>query len=175
MTATPPRLRPVTEAEAPQLAQLAHDAFVAAFAAQNTEADLAAYVQKAFAPEQVRVELAHPANQFFWLEVGPELAGYCKLNFHEQPKGMPNAHLMKISRFYLLPGFVGRPGLAQFMLDQALEVGRRAHRVGAWLSVWQENPRAIRFYEKNGFATFGTTQFEMGQSVQQDFMMVRLF
>jgi diamine N-acetyltransferase len=175
MTTSLPSLRLATEADVPLLAQLGHDSFVAAFGAQNTEADLADYVQKSFAHEQVRAEVAHPANRFYVLQVGAEPAGYCKLNFHEQPKGMPNANLMKVSRFYLLPSFVGRPGLAQYMLDHALATGQQAHRTGAWLSVWEENPRAIRFYEKNGFATFGTTQFVMGQSVQHDHMMVRLF
>ena len=40
-----------------------------------------------------------------------------------------------------------------------------------WLGVWEENPRAIRFYEKNGFVAFDKHIFRLGDDEQTDIMM----
>ena len=37
--------------------------------------------------------------------------------------------------------------------------------------VWEENLRAIRFYEKNGFKTFDKHVFRLGSDEQTDIMM----
>ena len=43
-----------------------------------------------------------------------------------------------------------------------------------WLGVWQENPKAIQFYTKNGFEVFDQHVFKLGDEEQTDFLM-RLF
>ena len=40
-----------------------------------------------------------------------------------------------------------------------------------WLGVWEQNPRAIRFYEKNGFVAFDKHVFKLGNDEQTDIMM----
>ena len=40
-----------------------------------------------------------------------------------------------------------------------------------WLGVWEENQRAIRFYEKNGFIAFDKHIFKLGEDEQTDIMM----
>jgi ribosomal protein S18 acetylase RimI-like enzyme len=42
-----------------------------------------------------------------------------------------------------------------------------------WLAVWENNPRAMRFYEKNGFRVAGKTLFRLGGDIQHDFVMAR--
>ncbi len=43
-----------------------------------------------------------------------------------------------------------------------------------WLGVWEENPKAIRFYEKNGFVPFSRHIFKMGDEEQTDIMMRKI-
>ena len=40
-----------------------------------------------------------------------------------------------------------------------------------WLGVWEENPRAIRFYQKQGFVEFGEHIFQLGDDAQRDVLM----
>lgn len=40
-----------------------------------------------------------------------------------------------------------------------------------WLGVWEENPRAIRFYKKNGFVEFDRHIFKLGNDEQTDIMV----
>jgi ribosomal protein S18 acetylase RimI-like enzyme len=42
-----------------------------------------------------------------------------------------------------------------------------------WLGVWERNPRAIRFYEKQGFRDVGSYLFVLGTDPQTDRVMTR--
>ena len=42
-----------------------------------------------------------------------------------------------------------------------------------WLAVWEHNARAIRFYEKHGFARVGEQLFRLGADTQTDWLMAR--
>ena len=56
-------------------------------------------------------------------------------------------------------------------MDKAIATGRAKKVDFVWLGVWEENPRAIRFYEKNGFVVFGEHQFQFGNELETDLMM----
>ena len=50
---------------------------------------------------------------------------------------------------------------------RAQETGRDV----IWLGVWEYNPRAQRFYEKNGFQFVGRHTFLLGSDPQTDLLM----
>jgi ribosomal protein S18 acetylase RimI-like enzyme len=39
--------------------------------------------------------------------------------------------------------------------------------------VWDQNPRAIKFYRKAGFTDAGSISFHLGHDEQTDFLMVK--
>ena len=55
------------------------------------------------------------------------------------------------------------------VLDTATRHGARA----LWLGVWEQNPRAIRFYRRLGFREVGDHVFVLGTDPQRDLVMVR--
>jgi ribosomal protein S18 acetylase RimI-like enzyme len=57
------------------------------------------------------------------------------------------------------------------MRETKAEAKRRgARRIG--LSVWQEQPQAMRFYEKEGFRIAGELIFMVGDDPKDDWLMV---
>ncbi len=52
-----------------------------------------------------------------------------------------------------------------------MQIARQAYADYVRLGVWEENPRAIRFYEKNGFVAFGKHIFTLSNDEQTDIMM----
>jgi ribosomal protein S18 acetylase RimI-like enzyme len=58
-------------------------------------------------------------------------------------------------------------------MTEALEQARRRGAAVLWLGVWERNPRAIRFYEKCGFADAGSQTFVLGSDPQTDRIMWR--
>ncbi len=51
-----------------------------------------------------------------------------------------------------------------------LDVARKMNKSLLWLGVWEENPKAIRFYEKNGFIAFDKHIFQFGNDDQTDIL-----
>jgi ribosomal protein S18 acetylase RimI-like enzyme len=47
-------------------------------------------------------------------------------------------------------------------MDAVLAAARTLDGRKLWLSVWEHNPRAIRFYEKCGFVDEGMQPFTVG-------------
>jgi ribosomal protein S18 acetylase RimI-like enzyme len=54
-----------------------------------------------------------------------------------------------------------------------VEQARAWHCDVLWLGVWEHNPRAIAFYEKQGFRKVGRHTFMVGSDVQYDDVMAR--
>jgi ribosomal protein S18 acetylase RimI-like enzyme len=79
---------------------------------------------------------------------------------------------VEIGRFYVDVDFQGR-GIAQAMMAETRRLARAHGGASLWLSVWQEQPQAIRFYEKEGFRIAGTLVFDVGDDPKDDWLMVR--
>ncbi|GJH39565.1 hypothetical protein RCZ04_01150 [Capnocytophaga sp. HP1101] len=77
---------------------------------------------------------------------------------------------MEIERIYVLKSFHGS-GVGQELYQKAITVAREQAVQYVWLGVWEQNPRAIRFYEKNGFVPFDKHVFVLGNDPQTDILM----
>jgi ribosomal protein S18 acetylase RimI-like enzyme len=56
-------------------------------------------------------------------------------------------------------------------MEKALQIARKEHFKWVWLGVWENNNRAIRFYEKFGFSVFDHHIFRVGSDNQTDVLM----
>src|SRR5690606_2609409 len=77
---------------------------------------------------------------------------------------------LEIERIYVLKDFHGKK-VGQLLYDKAIEVAKEKKSDYIWLGVWEENPRAINFYKKNGFVEFDKHIFKLGNDEQLDIMM----
>lgn len=139
---------------------------------KNAPHDLADYMQKAFSSEQVAAELADPNSIFLIAEIEGETAGYARLIMNSTEHGISADKPIELNRMYSHQKFLGK-GVGQTLIDACFE---RAETEGAdviWLGVWEYNPRAERFYEKNGFRVVGKHTFQLGSDPQTDLLMQR--
>ena len=56
-------------------------------------------------------------------------------------------------------------------MDACFELAKSNGHDVMWLGVWEYNPRAQRFYEKNGFRVVGKHTFVLGSDPQTDLLM----
>jgi ribosomal protein S18 acetylase RimI-like enzyme len=56
-------------------------------------------------------------------------------------------------------------------MDACFELAQKEGFDTIWLGVWEFNPRAQRFYEKNGFSFVGKHTFVLGTDPQTDLLM----
>jgi ribosomal protein S18 acetylase RimI-like enzyme len=144
--------------------------FYETFAESNTEEDMAKYLDENFSAGKVSAELNNPDSEFFITWDEDEAIGYLKLNTGKAQTELQDETSLEIERIYVKSEYHGKK-VGQILYDKALEVAIAHGKQSIWLGVWEENARAIKFYEKNGFVSFDKHIFKMGEDEQTDIMM----
>ena len=144
--------------------------FKETFEEVNTEEDMQKYLNENLNEEKLKSELENLDSEFYFIENENKNLGYLKLNFGNAQTEKVEENYFEIERIYVLKAFLGQK-IGQILFDKAIEIGREKNLEYVWLGVWEENHRAIRFYEKNGFEIFGKHDFVLGEDVQTDLLM----
>ena len=166
------KIRQAVPEDAELLTDLAYTTFWDAFHdhPKNAPHDLEAYMQEAFSVEHIRSELEDAESVFLVAEMDGELAGYAKLIFESTEPDIIAEWPVELSRLYSHQKFLGR-GVGQALMDACFARAKETGRDVIWLGVWEYNPRAQRFYEKNGFRQVGKHTFLLGSDPQTDLLM----
>ncbi len=167
-------IRQAAPDDAKLLTDLAYTTFWDAFAhhPKNAPDDLNHYMRQAFNIEQIASELEDQQNIFLIAEIGDEAAGYAKIIIDNTEAGITSERPIELSRLYSHQKHLGQ-GVGQSLMDACLDRARAEGRDVMWLGVWEYNPRAQRFYEKNGFSVVGRHVFQLGEDPQTDLLMQR--
>lgn len=160
--------------DAKLLTDLSYTTFWDAFAhhPKNAPDDLAHYMRQAFSIEQITDELAEPNATFLIAEIDGKPAGYAKLITGSIEEGVTATRPIELSRLYSQQEYIGK-GVGQNLMDACFEFAAERDHDVMWLGVWEFNPRAQRFYEKNGFRLVGRHVFQLGSDQQIDLLMQR--
>lgn len=171
---TPLTIRQATVEDARVLTDLAYTTFWDAFAhhPKNAPDDLNHYMRQAFNREQIATEVSDTKNIFLIAEFDGEAAGYSKIVIDNIEPGITAERPVELSRLYSHQKHLGQ-GVGQSLMDACVERARAEDRDVMWLGVWEYNPRAQRFYEKNGFRVVGSHVFLLGKDPQTDLLMQR--
>ena len=153
-----------------KLRQLGKRTFSETFSIYNTEENMNEYLKTAFSSEKLLSELKEAFSKFYFAELSGQLIGYLKVNFGPAQTDIQDEKSLEIERIYVLKEFHGQQ-VGQLLYDKALEIAKARNLEFVWLGVWEKNPRAIRFYQKNGFVVFDKHTFNLGQDPQTDLMM----
>ncbi|NMB55146.1 MAG: GNAT family N-acetyltransferase [Leptolinea sp.] len=154
------------------LAELGARTFADSFSAENTPEDMAAYLAGAFSPEKQAAELADPRSVFLIAEEDGQPVGYARLKLGPAPECVTADRPIEIVRFYAIKEMIGR-GVGAALMTACLDEARDRGSDVAWLDVWEKNPRAITFYRKWGFEKVGEQDFQLGDDLQNDWLMSR--
>jgi ribosomal protein S18 acetylase RimI-like enzyme len=128
------------------------------------------YLQDGFSTDKLTEELTNPNSEFYFALFAGDGIGYLKLNFGKSQTELKDNKALEIERIYVLKEFHGKK-VGQLLYEKAIEVAKQKNADYVWLGVWEENPRAINFYKKNGFVEFDKHVFKLGEDEQTDIMM----
>lgn len=152
------------------LQTIARATFEEAFSAQNDAMQMQTYLDEAFSIEQLQREFETNGTSFFLLYSKGELAGYLKLNAGAAQTEHMGETKLEIERIYLKRAFQGA-GLGHYLIQSAIDFAQQLQKTTIWLGVWEENKKAISFYERVGFQKTGTHVFMLGDEEQLDYIM----
>ena len=152
------------------LATFAAKSFRDAFGSMNEPADVDAYCARAFTPVAQARELADPVITTLLAWDRGEIIAYAQLQEGEPHPGVSGLPAILLKRIYVDQKRLGMGVGKSLMKAVAREAGDRGART-LWLTVWEQNPRAIRFYSSLGMTVVGEADFLLGSDLQRDLVM----
>ena len=153
-----------------KLKEIGRLTFFETFSSDNSEENMKEYLKNGFSTEKLNDELSDPNAEFYFCELKGKVIGYLKVNSGQSQTELKDNKAFEIERIYVFKEFHGKKA-GQLLYDKAIELAKSRRADYVWLGVWEENPRAIRFYEKNGFVAFDKHIFKLGEDEQTDIMM----
>jgi ribosomal protein S18 acetylase RimI-like enzyme len=153
-----------------QLQKIGRQTFYETFSAGNTEENMTKYLEEGFSIEKLTSELNDKNSEFYFAILDNNVIGYLKLNFGQSQTELQDVKALEIERIYVSKEFHGK-NVGQLLYNKAIQIARQKKAEYIWLGVWEENPRAINFYKKNGFVEFDKHIFRLGNDEQIDIMM----
>ena len=144
--------------------------FYETFVDTNTKQDMQEYLDKNFSTIKLTQELNNPDSSFYLAKSNDIVIGYLKINWAQSQTESNNENALEIERIYVLKKYFGKQA-GKLLYEQALQIAQNKNMDYIWLGVWEHNPRAIRFYEKNGFVIFDKHIFTVGTDDQTDLLM----
>ena len=164
------KIKKITLDDIDQLQKIGRQTFYETFSTGNTEENMTKYLDEGFSDEKLTTELNDKNAEFYFATLDENVIGYLKLNFGQSQTELQDDKGLEIERIYVLKDFHGK-SVGQLLYDKAIEIAKQKKSDYVWLGVWEENPRAINFYKKNGFVEFDKHIFKLGNDEQTDIMM----
>ena len=160
--------RTATTADAPALASLGADSFAQTFGHLYDPADLELFLAGHTA-QGWATELADPAFATRIAEGDGAMIGYIKLGPPHLPFAPPDSAL-ELRQLYVLAPWQGAD-VAAALTDWLIATARERGAATLFLSVFENNHRARRFYARYGFTDVGPYTFMVGNHADQDIVM----
>ena len=138
--------------------------FYESYFEQDDPPDLADYIADAFNVDKLREEIADPDSTFFVVYHEGRAVGYARLIAGSREPCITAERTAELKRIYIVER-LWRRGIGEILLDHCVREARRLEMDSIWLGVWQQNARALPFYEKHGFVKVGTLEFPYADTV----------
>jgi len=155
--------------DGPALSAMARRSFTETFGNLYRQSDLAAFLDEAFGVNGLSSQLSDPDFAVRVALADGEIIAFVKMGPVTFPgEWRPDA--IELYQFYVLGPWQGE-GIAPVMMDWALEHARSHGAKEIILSVYVDNHRARKFYERYGFGEIGRYAFRVGETIDDDRIM----
>ena len=152
------------------LSRLAETTFTQTYASYNDQENFQKYVTESFSEESTRNQLEDTGNFFLLAQLDRKYIGYAKLKENNKPFHDKTINAVELERIYVLKEYQGE-GVGKILLDDCIAFAQLRKYPVMWLGVWEQNLKAVKFYQRQGFVVFGSHKFQLGDDEQNDFLM----
>ena len=162
--------RDAVPADGRDLAAMAKRSFTDTFGTLYRPEDLAAFLDQTFGEAGLPAQLSDPAFTVrLAVDGAGEIVGFAKTGPVAFPGDWP-ATALELHQLYVRGDQHGA-GVGPALMDWAIDTARADGRTEIILSVYVDNARAIRFYERYGFVEIGRYVFMVGEQPDDDRIM----
>lgn len=112
-------------------------------------------------------DFGDPNVQWRVAHVHGDPVGYAKLTPLRAPAPSPRRGALELQQIYVLSDWHGS-GVAARLMDWGLATARAESAPEIYLTVFDHNERAKRFYTRYGFTEVGRCDFQLGDRIDDD-------
>lgn len=167
-------VRKASLSDAKSIAAMGSHVFAVTFGHSVSREDLESYLSEAYTAEAVAKDIAHPEKKMI---VATDESGVIR-GFVAVGRGASERCLAdledtgELHRLYVDVSVHGQ-GVGTLLVKSVEQVAKEAGVKNMWLGVWEENYKAIKAYERWGYATVGDHDFWLGTVAQRDLIMTK--
>ncbi len=158
--------------DAEALAAIGAETFCETFGHLYPPADLERYLAQAYSLERTLQDLNDPAKASWIVEADGQVVGFALVG----PCGLPHANVTpdcgELKRLYFRKAWQGGGLGTRLFAEATAWLQSRGPRT-VWIGVWSENHGAQRFYARQGYTKVGEYGFEVGDTVDLEFILRR--
>jgi len=153
--------------EGASLAAMARRCFVETFGHLYDETDLHPFLDQAYGPQGLLAEMEDPQTEFRIACLDEAVVGYAKLSPLCAPAENAQPGALELRQIYVLAEWQGT-GVAPTLMEWAVARAQARGATELYLTVFDHNHRAKRFYARYGFSEWGRCIFRMGARLDHD-------
>jgi GNAT superfamily N-acetyltransferase len=153
--------RPATAADALCLGVLSTQVFLDTYCTQGITPVLADEVLAQHSVSVYQALLADAGVTILLAECAGHLVGFSQVRDGLTDPQVPAAAASELRRLYVQEPFTGR-GVGRDLLRQAEKAAAARGAEMLWLTAWEGNARALRFYPRCGYEHLGDTVYTFG-------------
>ena len=160
--------RDATPADLPAIDHVFRHSFCDTFGHLYARHDLADFLAD-FTANAWREEFDDARYGFRVAEADGKIVGYVKIG----PSALPvetDTQAMELRQLYIVKGYHG-VGIAHALMDWAIGEATSRGATELYLTVYIDNHRARRFYDRYGFEPVGRYEFMVGSHADEDIIM----
>jgi ribosomal protein S18 acetylase RimI-like enzyme len=166
-------IRDAAPSYASDIANIGRAVFCASFAHSCSEKDMVDFLDSTYTPEIITRELHDQNRRFLVAVLDDRVVAFSQLTMNtDEPCVEQYANRVELQRIYVDNNLHGK-GVARELMDRTLDLARSLGYEHAWLGVWEDNHRALRFYQKCGFDKVGQHAFMLGGDKQIDSIVIK--
>ncbi len=161
--------------EAAAMAAFGRDIFIETFGHIYTPEDLATFIAETYTADILARFIADPAIGIRVAEVAGATgaarvwAGYVRVSPNTMPFAVDGRKTAELKQLYVFKAWHGQ-GIAEQLMDWAMAELKAQGFEDVLLSVFSENPRAQKFYQRHGFAKIANYFFMVGKQKDVEFV-----
>src|SRR5678816_2979402 len=136
----------------------------------NDKAALFEYLEYTYNIDKITKSINKENNVFFIAFVENVPVGFAKVKKSSLNEQIESIAQMELQKLYVLSYYHGS-GAGDALIQRVLDLANEIRPDFLWLDTHMTNAKAIRFYEKKGFAIVGKHHFVIGEQTFDYYLM----
>ena len=172
MSESKPIIRIASEKDALVLSEIGINTFNDTFHNIISPQNMSIYLHQSFNQEKICDEIVRGRSIYFLAFIDKLPVGYAKLNKDKGIGGLKEVNVIELERIYVLQEMIGKK-IGTYLMETILDIVSKEKYKILWLTVWENNRKAIEFYIKWGFKKSGNYIYKVGAADYTNIIMTK--